>query len=1051
MVKTKRGRVIKQIATLFITAGALVSFMDTQKVEAATVNFNSMGGSGVASKNVNTGSQLGPLTTPTKANYYFEGWYTAATGGSRVYSTTIMRAAAPRTYTVKAGQGPYRIFMDYAYNKGFTGTREQQEQRFRVVNGWNANAYPSVIQPGQVIIVEDPNLASTVTYYARWSPGITINYNGNGGTSPARKVIKSGQSVGTLPTSTRTGHAFKGWFNTTAATGGTQLYSSTVFSTRSPRTYTVVKGDSWYAIARKILNDTSKVEQLASWNGKKSTDILQPGQVLKVEDPKTLVANYTYYARWAVIRTIKYDANDGKSGVIKTWTGEHNTALGTLPTPTRTGYKLLGWYTSKTGGTKISSSTKATANTTYYAQWQSDIKITFNANGGTTPSTASKLVNHGDPIGALPTTTRTNYTFNGWYTAPTGGTKITGNTIATKSVEYYAQWVENLTVKFDAQGGTAVQSQRIPANGKILTIPVPTRLNYVFSGWYTQTGGKGTRLTTTTVISQNITYYAAWDRAYNITFNAQGGTGGPGVIQVIEGGVIGSLPLVTKEGFRFEGWYTQAGGAGTKVTPNRQPTKDEVYYANYIQQVTVNFRDGQTILSTKNVDINTSIGALPTYNNKEGEVFKGWMASQGNSIVDASYIVTRNTDFIAIVNKQVKIVFNTEDGKPIQTITLESGDELPEVTLPTKENYVFKGWYTNTLGTGPVYVTGAVVYEDLVLYANWGDSEFILSFDTDGGTPVEPIYLLKGEAIGLDQLTTKLGSRFEGWYTEPDLINKVPNLYTPTKNMRLYAKWYKVPVYEITFNTNVEGQNVAPKYLNEDTAIDKLPTPKRVGYGFLGWYEDQALTKQVYEGAIPNRHMVLHAKWAKQSEIVDVIFNAENGSSEITRNAEKGKTLPVSYYFTPYKKDMVFRGWYTQRNGKGTQVTQSTVYNATTRLYGKWENRDDYSAGKLPTNPINVPNINPGPWVPKDYNNDYEGVQIDEDIKETITRTDDVIYLDEARTWLETVRSVTKSNGYRKEVVFGEEGARSIAEPILNAEDYTNPDDTTAPTLVFGS
>ena len=74
---------------------------------------------------------------------------------------------------------------------------------------------------------------------------------------------------------------------------------------------------------------------------------------------------------------------------------------------------------------------------------------------------------------------------------------------------------------------------------------------------------------------------------------------------------------------------------------------------------------------------------------------------------------------------------------------------------------------------------------------------------------------------------------------------------------------------------------------------------------------------------------------------------------------------------------------------------------------------------------------------------------VDEEVIDTITRTDDVIYLDDAITWLESISSVTKSDGYIKEVVCGEEGASSVTEPILNADDYTETDDS--PLTVFGS
>ena len=218
----------KLILTAIFTLGLFFTLAGTKSVDAATVIFNSMGGTSVANRVVANNTAVGTLPTPRKSNSYFEGWYTAATGGSRVYSSTIVTSGPPRTYTVVAGDWPERVFVNYAYNKGFTGTRAEQERRFRVVNGWNADYYPRYIYVGDVITVQDPNLATSVTYYARWSPGITINFNGNGGTTPSSIVAKSGRAVGTLPTSTRSGYIFKGWWTTSAASGGSQLTSNTV-------------------------------------------------------------------------------------------------------------------------------------------------------------------------------------------------------------------------------------------------------------------------------------------------------------------------------------------------------------------------------------------------------------------------------------------------------------------------------------------------------------------------------------------------------------------------------------------------------------------------------------------------------------------------------------------------------------------------------------------------------------------------------------------------------------------------------------------------------
>ena len=76
-------------------------------------------------------------------------------------------------------------------------------------------------------------------------------------------------------------------------------------------------------------------------------------------------------------------------------------------------------------------------------------KITFNANGGTA-SLASKDQYWKDPIGTLPTATRSGYIFNGWFTAASGGTKISTNTLMPASnVTYYAHWTSPCaTVKY---------------------------------------------------------------------------------------------------------------------------------------------------------------------------------------------------------------------------------------------------------------------------------------------------------------------------------------------------------------------------------------------------------------------------------------------------------------------------------------------------------------------------------------------------------------------------------------------------------------------------
>ena len=135
--------------------------------------------------------------------------------------------------------------------------------------------------------------------------------------------------------------------------------------------------------------------------------------------------NIAKYVEIGPLLTINLKCDNGT--VNKTSFTMHNGhAVGTLPTPvsSRKDYVFTGWYTAKTGGTKVYSTTKLTKSMTLYAQWKKiTYNITLNANGGSV-GTSKIVVEYDGKLGTLPTPTRTGYTFTGWYTAKTGGTKV---------------------------------------------------------------------------------------------------------------------------------------------------------------------------------------------------------------------------------------------------------------------------------------------------------------------------------------------------------------------------------------------------------------------------------------------------------------------------------------------------------------------------------------------------------------------------------------------------------------------------------------------------
>ena len=170
---------------------------------------------------------------------------------------------------------------------------------------------------------------------------------------------------------------------------------------------------------------------------------------------------------------ISFEANGGSvnATILQAYYGQ---ALGTLPTPTRPNYTFTGWYTDATGGTLYTAGSicDQTENFTLYAHWALQIfTISFNANGGSV-STASKTATVNTAIGTLPTPTRDYYTFNGWYTAASGGTQVTSSTqySEAKAVTLYAHWTQNgfgnwsdwSTTVYTANSNREVESKSFP-------------------------------------------------------------------------------------------------------------------------------------------------------------------------------------------------------------------------------------------------------------------------------------------------------------------------------------------------------------------------------------------------------------------------------------------------------------------------------------------------------------------------------------------------------------------------------------------------------------
>ena len=180
--------------------------------------------------------------------------------------------------------------------------------------------------------------------------------------------------------------------------------------------------------------------------------------------------------------------------------------------------QYFGVWIAGTYGSKFNNQATATCTVT-----PASYLVTFDPNGGKV-SKESTAVTIGKPYGTLPTPTRTGYSFDGWYTKETGGTKVTETTTVGKDppTKLYAHWIANkYLVVFDANrgefitaGGESVKTKQstVTYGSKYNSMPTPTRTGgYKFAGWYTESTG-GTEITSDTTVTTAKTHilYAHW-------------------------------------------------------------------------------------------------------------------------------------------------------------------------------------------------------------------------------------------------------------------------------------------------------------------------------------------------------------------------------------------------------------------------------------------------------------------------------------------------------------------------------------------------------------
>ncbi|NMI06828.1 hypothetical protein HF638_22840 [Paenibacillus sp. SZ31] len=744
------------------------------------------------------------VVTPVYPGYTFDGWYTAASGGTKITIPNRMAAEDRKLYAhwIANKDTPYtvehymldpnsRTSAPPVDTENLTGTTDTEirinSDRFKE-QGYENGIVNGVLIKGDGSTVVRVNYSPgnrTMTLAGGYAGAPRVSLTGAGGKNIAARV----------PVPTRPGYTFAGWSPDIPSTmpivdttytaqwkgnEGTPYQVVHLLQNIGSDTYTVVDTESYRGATNTEANVADAKPK--SYAGFVRDDSV-PGAVLTalIEGNGTTVLK-VYYKREAYQMTVDYNGSGQTSTTDIVPFGA--TMLLRLGTPTWQGYSFTGW-------SPTLPTTMPAEDVQFTAQWAiNNYTVTFDTYGGS--EATAQTVGYGATISTPIEPMRDGYVFGGWYSDNTLTNAYDFSAAITGDLTLHAKWLIPYTISFESNEGSVVDAQTVNEGTKAMAPVAPEREGYVFSGWYSDIELMNAYNFTTMVVTGDLTLYAKWTvyvpNTYTVTFESNGGS----VVteQTVNEGAVAAAPGAPMlEGYTFDGWYSDS----ELTTPygfTEGVMANVMLYAKWTKNsytVSFNSNNGSSVSSQSVSEGDTA--TIPDAPTRAGHVFNGWYSQAGlNEAYSFMTPVMTNLTLYAKWTAIYTVSFNSNGGSSVADQTMESGSTAIEPTVPTRDGYTFNGWYSD-IGLNEAYSFTTSVTGNRTLYAKWTFDSHMVSFESNGGTAVaSQVVAPNGNAVEPAPLKWA-GYRFDGWYSDRDL-EIVYDFGTPvTADIRLYAKW----------------------------------------------------------------------------------------------------------------------------------------------------------------------------------------------------------------------------------------------------------------------
>lgn len=677
----------------------------------------------------------------------------------------------------------------------------------------------------------------------------------------------------TLANPSKDNYDFVGWytksdFAESAKVTKVGIYGDkTVYAKYTPKNYTIsytlndgvvsAANPTTYNVETETFTLNNPTKDGYTFKGWSGTD-LTGDENKTVTISKGSTGDRSYTANFTANKyTVSYDTNGGVE-ISSTKEVTYDSTYGDLPTPTKTGYTFVGWFTLATGGTEIKSDSKVTIleNQTLYAHWLiQQLSITYELDGGVNDKTNPEKFNYGSTV-TLADAFKVGRIFEGWYIDDEYKSKVT-QVGGTDNVTVYAKFVNSYNSQNSSEDGKTTEEIAVTSLAKDFY----AETEVVVNGW----GNYGEDQ-----IGLRIKNADMSQKRLSVLYGTNAGLAG------IRYGTDGENTVLKGDTCQAYTVNTIKNTPATKIKLAIAKLGDYLYYyendilmnkikdesfASDIDAKVYVYSKG-SVSSFTNIDASIEKEDVEKYiENKEctfdltsGNQTKAFDVSTANvkaynGLSNANYNVLNfreaaSTKFVAsakftygtngdssFANRRIGLTLTDENGKHLYVLFQASSASNVDriITYKTDSSSYTVNWTAVANKTGLTLSntnTLKIIREDNILHVYANDA-FIYDVNlTNAG--------LSG--------ATKIG--ISTWKTDATITE-----YSVMIN-------YKA----ISFNCN--GIGGASQIIEDAGTTIELPTPKVDGFTFSGWYSEPELTNKYESTIMPSDDVTLYAKWS---------------------------------------------------------------------------------------------------------------------------------------------------------------------------------------------